>query len=113
AALKRAAVDKGLLDWVEPARLDQTLDGYELHTIQENRQRQAARNRLAIDEHRAATTQALSAAFARPEQGELCLQHLDDILVWLHLGRHRPAIECGMTLASSCGRAQRRTTASG
>src|SRR5215468_3695143 len=94
AALKRAAVDKGLLDWVEPARLGQTLDGYKLHTIQENRQRQAARYRLAIDEHRAATTQALSAAFARSEQGELCLQHLDDILVWLHLGRHRPVIEC-------------------
>ena len=71
----------------------QVLDGDDLGAVEKDRERQTARHRLAVHQHGAAAAQALPAALARAEQSELRLQHFDHVVMRLHLGRDRPAVE--------------------
>ena len=47
---------------------------------------EAARDRLGVDDHRAAAAKALAAALARAKQVELLLQHLDQTVMRRDLG---------------------------
>ena len=91
--MEGAALDEGLLHRVEFAGRGQMLDRDHLAAVEKDREREAARNRLAVDQHGAAAAQALPAALARAGERELRLQHFDDVVVRLHVGGDRPAVE--------------------
>src|SRR5664280_2454710 len=93
AALERAALDKGLLHRVELARRGQVLDGDHIGAVEKDRESKAARDRLAVHQHGTAAAQALAAALARAEQGELRLQHFDHVMMRFYVGGNRLAVE--------------------
>src|SRR4029450_3677667 len=95
AALERAGLDEGFLHGTEPlrARVCERLDGAHLGAVDEGRQIEAARHGRAVHQDGAAAAHALPAAFARTHQIELALQHLDEIVMRLDLGRGLLAVE--------------------
>src|SRR5581483_8087948 len=92
AALERAAIDEGLLHDRQRAFGIRRLDGVEGFAVHPRHKIETAGHGLVVDQHRAATAQALPAAFAGAEQIEP-LQQLDQIAVRLDLGRDRLAVE--------------------
>src|SRR5207244_9692102 len=96
AALQAAAFDERSLHRVEPAAI---LDGRHFAAFGERREIQAAGHGAAVDEHRAAATEALPAAFARAEEAECVLQDFDQRIVRRHLRRHRLAVQAKLNAA--------------
>src|SRR5687768_15079163 len=70
AALHRAAFEESFLFRTERAIGGKVFDRDDFGAVEEGRQVEAAGNRAAVDEHRAAAAQALAAALARAEQIE-------------------------------------------
>src|SRR6266508_1573308 len=95
AALERAGLDEGLLHRIEGlrARVLERLDGAHLGAVDEGRQIEAARHGRAVHQYGAAAAHALPAAFACAHKIELALQHLDEIVMRLVLGRDGLAVE--------------------
>src|SRR5919202_4503017 len=81
-ALERGRGDESLLHRIEPLAIRETLDRAYVAAIGEARQVQAAGDGHTVDEHRAAATQALPAAFARTVQVEAALQDVQDGFGW-------------------------------
>src|SRR5690349_12538894 len=69
------------------------LDGIQFGAVDERGEIQAAGDRAAVDQDGAAAAQALAAALARPEQAELLLQHVDQVVMRRDLGGNGVAIE--------------------
>ena len=93
ATLEGAGLDERLLHGAELVRRVEALDREHVGAVYESRQIQAPRHRAAVDDHRAAAAHALAAGFARAGERELRLQHLDQVLVRLDVGRDRRAVE--------------------
>src|SRR5262249_61396165 len=93
ATLKTARLDEGLLHVAEALRRAEMLDGDNLAAVHEGGEEQAGGHGAPVDQHGAAPAQALAAAFARPEQAELLLQHLDEVVMRGDLRADRPADE--------------------
>ena len=93
AALERAASMKASCTGIELAVGGEALDRRHLGAVDERREIEAARHGAAVDQHRAAAAQALAAAFARAGEIEFALQHVDEIMMRLDVGRDRLAVE--------------------
>ena len=78
---------------LEHVALGEVLDRLHLGTVGERREVEAAGHGSAVHHHGAAAAQPLAAAFARAEQIELVLQHLDEVVMRLDLGADAFAVE--------------------
>src|SRR2546423_6475950 len=95
AALEGAGLDECLLHGAQRlrARIGERLDGVHLGAVDEGREVEAAGDGLAVHQDGAAAAHALPAAFARAHQIEFALQHLDEVVMRLDLGRDLLAVE--------------------
>src|SRR5436190_21750396 len=97
AALEGGPLDECFLHGVE---LSRALYGLYMCALGERREVQTARHRRAVDEHRAATAEALPAALARPVQTERVAPHFDQRLVRRDLRLDRLAVQSKLDRAS-------------
>jgi len=93
SALKAAALDERLLHWGQPSSPGKVLNSHHLGAVDECSQKQAARDRIPVDQNRATATKPLTATFTGAEEAKLLMQEFDQIEVGRNLRADRLAIE--------------------
>src|SRR5262249_47923642 len=93
SALKSTGLDECFLFRTELVALGEMLDSSHLGAIEKASKVKAAGNGSAVHQNRAAAAHSLPAALARAGPVELALQQFDDIVIRLHFGRNRLAVE--------------------